>query len=87
MERRKIIKICVIVGAVVTVIISISGILLYGYSQSEQSKKRDAITNCFNISEYSSINPTFTTKEPIERYFKLCMEFNGYNPDEFSFSE
>jgi hypothetical protein len=67
---------------VITFICISTGAFGYKYIELEESRaKAEIINNCFKISEYSKITEEFITKEPIEIYFKTCMQINGFNPD------
>lgn len=66
--------------AIVAICISIFGSTVLVVNSRSLDRKAEIINNCFNIATYTGTNSEAKSevKEPVLRFFKTCMSFNGY---------
>lgn len=69
----KMISALIIAGSIV-----ISAVLFV--NSRDADRKAEVISDCFNVSTYTATNEESKSvvKEPVLRFFKTCMEINGY---------
>jgi len=72
-------KVIAVLTVCVTILVSS---VLFIFSRNED-RRSEIIIDCFNVATYSATNEDSKSqvKEPILRFFKSCMEFNGYGSD------
>lgn len=54
-----------------------------------EDRKAEVINNCFNVATYSGFNDQNKSEvtEPVLRFFKTCMQLNGYGSNYTFLSE
>ena len=69
--------------AIVAVCLSIIASTVLFVNSRSADRKAEVITDCFNVAKYKATNSETKSEvqEPILRFFKTCMQLNGYGSD------
>jgi len=77
------------VMAIVAVCLSILVSTVLFVNSRTADRKSEVITDCFNVAAYTGNNDETKSqvKEPVLRFFKTCMDLNGYGSNYTFLSE